>query len=89
MDAETIDVTRVEVALRFRLATIAAYRSSVGGCNPWAITYGPWDNCLCAGSVLKKPAVQRHLQKTILGNLSERKEFHAAPLPDLPDDFWS
>ncbi|GFT99628.1 uncharacterized protein TNCV_115051 [Trichonephila clavipes] len=28
MDAVTIDVTRVEVALRFRLATIAIYRSS-------------------------------------------------------------
>ncbi|GFX45150.1 uncharacterized protein TNCV_3431981 [Trichonephila clavipes] len=30
MDAVTIDVTRVEVALRFRLATIAIYRSSSG-----------------------------------------------------------
>ncbi|GFW32990.1 uncharacterized protein TNCV_1939141 [Trichonephila clavipes] len=30
MDAVTIDVPRVEVALRFRLATIAIYRSSAG-----------------------------------------------------------
>ena len=30
MDAVTIDVTRVEVALLFRLAKIAIYRSSVG-----------------------------------------------------------
>ncbi|GFX03572.1 uncharacterized protein TNCV_4751571 [Trichonephila clavipes] len=29
-DAVTIDVTRVEVSLRFRLATIAIYRSSAG-----------------------------------------------------------
>ncbi|PRD29103.1 UNVERIFIED_CONTAM: hypothetical protein NCL1_30407 [Trichonephila clavipes] len=34
MDAVTIDVTRV-VALRFRLPTIAIYRSSAGGCNSW------------------------------------------------------
>ncbi|GFY25530.1 uncharacterized protein TNCV_2486501 [Trichonephila clavipes] len=30
MDAVTVDVTRVEVALRFRLATIVIYRSSAG-----------------------------------------------------------
>ncbi|GFX31965.1 uncharacterized protein TNCV_3408791 [Trichonephila clavipes] len=30
IDVVTIDVTRVEVTLRFRLATIAIYRSSVG-----------------------------------------------------------
>ncbi|GFT57006.1 uncharacterized protein TNCV_189951 [Trichonephila clavipes] len=30
MDAVTIDVTHVEVALRFRLVTIAIYRSSAG-----------------------------------------------------------
>ncbi|GFT58507.1 uncharacterized protein TNCV_1249941 [Trichonephila clavipes] len=30
MDAVTKDVTRVEVALRFSLATIAVYRSSTG-----------------------------------------------------------
>ncbi|GFX07335.1 uncharacterized protein TNCV_503931 [Trichonephila clavipes] len=30
IDAVTLDVTRVEVALRFRLATIAIYRSSAG-----------------------------------------------------------
>ncbi|GFW24288.1 uncharacterized protein TNCV_605371 [Trichonephila clavipes] len=30
MDAVIIDVTRVEVILRFRLATIAIYRSSAG-----------------------------------------------------------
>ncbi|GFX14801.1 uncharacterized protein TNCV_1485441 [Trichonephila clavipes] len=47
MDAVSIDVTRVEVALRFRLATIAIYRSSAGVCNPWATDYGPSDNCLC------------------------------------------
>ena len=35
MDAETIDVTRVEVTLRFRLATTAIYRYSA-----WAVTLG-------------------------------------------------
>ncbi|GFT43839.1 uncharacterized protein TNCV_2547911 [Trichonephila clavipes] len=30
IDAVTINVTRVEVALQFRLATIAIYRSSAG-----------------------------------------------------------
>ncbi|GFW65132.1 uncharacterized protein TNCV_393981 [Trichonephila clavipes] len=49
MDAVTIDVTRVEVALRFRLAIISIYRSSAGVVTlrrPPA-GYGPSDNCLC------------------------------------------
>ena len=42
MDAVTIDVTHVEVTLRFRWAKIAMYRSSAR-----VVTLGPLDNCLC------------------------------------------
>ncbi|GFV21657.1 uncharacterized protein TNCV_2416731 [Trichonephila clavipes] len=40
MDTITIDVTRVEVALRFRLATIAIYRSSAGVVTLWRAPTG-------------------------------------------------
>ncbi|GFU72359.1 uncharacterized protein TNCV_933101 [Trichonephila clavipes] len=45
MNDVTIDMTRMEVALRFRLlhSNISIFR---GGCNPWATAYGPSDNCL-------------------------------------------
>ena len=36
MDAVTVDVTHVEVDLRFHLAKIAIYRSSAGVVTSWA-----------------------------------------------------